>query len=119
MNPGAFVAPAASGGAVERQEGLRGREIAESDGPGVGRLICALPVPHVAEHDSAVALLGGGATLAMLDACGLALALVRHGTVGEAVRAYEQTMLPRPTETARLLDGTVHDLLPDFAAEGG
>ncbi|WP_017625347.1 FAD-dependent oxidoreductase [Nocardiopsis chromatogenes] len=138
---------AAAGLALQDTEGIRAlllerfrdwspdllRLITDNDGPYADRPIFALPVPHVAEHDPAVALLGDaahlmpplgvGANLAMLDACELALALVRHGTVGEAVRAYERTMVPRSTETARRLDGAVHDLLsaelPDFAAGGG
>lgn len=64
--------------------------------------------------------LGVGVSLSMLDACELALALARHDTVDEAVRAYERTMLPRSVETARALDGAAeHPLsteLPDFAA---
>ncbi|MFI2375589.1 FAD-dependent oxidoreductase [Streptomyces sp. NPDC018964] len=105
------------------------RLITDNDGPYVDRPIFALPVPHTWEHDPTVTLLGDaahlmpplgvGVNLALLDACELALALVHHDTVGEAVRAYEKTMLPRSTETARLLDGAAADLLstelPDFA----
>ncbi|MFI5569036.1 FAD-dependent oxidoreductase [Streptomyces sp. NPDC051740] len=105
------------------------RLITDNDGPYVDRPIHALPVPHTWEHNPTVTLLGDaahlmpplgvGVNLAMLDACELALALVRHDTVGEAVRAYEATMLPRSTETARLLDGAATELLstelPDFA----
>ncbi|MGA4990818.1 FAD-dependent oxidoreductase [Nonomuraea bangladeshensis] len=105
------------------------RLIADNDGPYVDRPIFALPVPHVWEHNPTVTLLGDaahlmpplgvGVNLALLDACELALALARHDTVGEAIHAYEQTMLPRSTETARLLDGAAEGLLstelPDFA----
>ncbi|MGC0374301.1 FAD-dependent oxidoreductase [Streptomyces sp. SAI-229] len=105
------------------------RLITDNDGPYVDRPIHALPVPHTWEHDPTVTLLGDaahlmpplgvGVNLALLDACELALALARHDTVGDAVRAYEKTMLPRSTETARLLDGAAADLLstelPDFA----
>ncbi|GAA1733204.1 NAD(P)/FAD-dependent oxidoreductase [Nonomuraea bangladeshensis] len=105
------------------------RLIADNDGAYVDRPIFALPVPHVWEHNPTVTLLGDaahlmpplgvGVNLALLDACELALALARHDTVDEAIHAYEQTMLPRSTETARLLDGAAEGLLstelPDFA----
>ncbi|MGW5266695.1 FAD-dependent oxidoreductase [Microbispora sp. NPDC004025] len=109
------------------------RLITDNDGPYVDRPIFALPVPHAWEHDPTMTLLGDaahlmpplgvGVNLAMLDACELALAIVRHDTVGEAVRAYEKTMLPRSTEMARLLDGAADGLLstelPDFAGADG
>jgi len=105
------------------------RLLADNDGPYVDRPIHALPVPHTWQQDPSVTLLGDaahlmpplgvGVNLALLDACELALALVRHDTAGEAVRAYEATMLPRSTETARALDGAAEHLLstdvPDFA----
>ncbi|MGW0074789.1 FAD-dependent oxidoreductase [Streptomyces cellulosae] len=108
------------------------RLVGDNDGAYVDRPIHALPAGHTWQHSPSVTLLGDaahlmpplgvGVNLALLDACELALALARHDTVGEAVRAYEDTMLPRSAETSRLLDGAVHDLvsteLPDFAAAG-
>ncbi|AIV37997.1 FAD-dependent oxidoreductase [Streptomyces sp. MPA0124] len=109
------------------------RLVTDNDGPYVDRPIHALPVPHTWEHSPTATLLGDaahlmpplgvGVNLALLDACELALALAHHDTVGRAVRAYEETMLPRSTRTARLLDGAAEHLLstelPDFAAADG
>ncbi|WP_225826472.1 FAD-dependent oxidoreductase [Streptomyces naphthomycinicus] len=103
--------------------------ITANDGLYVDRPIFALPVPHTWAHNPTVTLLGDaahlmpplgvGVNLAMLDACELALALANTDTVDAAVRTYEKTMVPRSTETARLLDGGAAELLstelPDFA----
>ncbi|GGZ71004.1 monooxygenase [Streptomyces subrutilus] len=99
------------------------RMITDNDGPYVHRPIFALPVPHTWEHQPTATLLGDaahlmpplgvGVNLAMLDASDLALALATSPTVGEAVRTYEQTMLPRSTETAGILEGGAADLLSD------
>jgi 2-polyprenyl-6-methoxyphenol hydroxylase-like FAD-dependent oxidoreductase len=65
--------------------------------------------------------LGAGVNLAMLDASDLALALASAATVEAAVRDYENVMLPRSAEFARLLDGRAADLLsadvPDFGED--
>ncbi|GGN95837.1 monooxygenase [Actinoplanes lobatus] len=97
--------------------------ISDNDGPYLDRPIFALGVPHAWEHNPTVTLLGDaahlmpplgvGVNLAMLDAAELALALAGSATVDEAVRAYEDTMLPRSTETAKLLEGRAEDLLSD------
>ncbi|MGW9434860.1 FAD-dependent oxidoreductase [Streptomyces sp. NPDC055607] len=99
------------------------RLLSDNDGPYVDRPLHALPVPHAWEHDPSVTLLGDaahlmpplgvGVNLAMLDACELALALAHHDTVGDAVRAYEKTMLPRSADMQRLLDGAAEGLLSD------
>ncbi|MFF6998432.1 FAD-dependent oxidoreductase [Streptomyces sp. NPDC008313] len=97
------------------------RMITDNDGPYVDRPIFALPAPHTWEHAPGVTLLGDaahlmpplgvGVNLAMLDAAELALALARATTVDDAVRDYEKTMLPRSSETARMLDGAAGSLL--------
>jgi 2-polyprenyl-6-methoxyphenol hydroxylase-like FAD-dependent oxidoreductase len=97
------------------------RLITENDGPYVDRPIFALPVPHTWEHNPTVTLLGDaahlmpplgvGVNLAMLDAGELALALADAATVDDAIRAYEATMLPRSTETAKILEGGAAHLL--------
>ncbi|MFE5208705.1 FAD-dependent oxidoreductase [Streptomyces sp. NPDC056600] len=97
------------------------RMITDNEGAYVDRPILALPVPHVWEHSPTVTLLGDaahlmpplgvGVNLAMLDACELALALARAATVDDAVRAYGTTMLPRSTETAKMLEGAAAHLL--------
>ncbi|MFF8811323.1 FAD-dependent oxidoreductase [Streptomyces pactum] len=109
------------------------RMLTDNDGRYVDRPIYALPVPHTWQHNPTVTLLGDaahlmpplgvGVNLAMLDACDLALALANHDKVDDAVRAYEQTMLPRAAEMQKRLDGGAEELLstdlPDFATEAG
>jgi 2-polyprenyl-6-methoxyphenol hydroxylase-like FAD-dependent oxidoreductase len=102
--------------------------ITDNDGRYVDRPIFALPVPHTWAHNPTATLLGDaahlmpplgvGVNMAMLDASDLALALTRSATVDEAIHAYENTMLPRSTDIAKMLDGRAEDLLstdiPDF-----
>lgn len=100
------------------------RMITDNDGVYVDRPILALPVPHVWEHSPSVALLGDaahlmpplgvGVNLAMLDASELALSLADSATVGDAVRSYEKSMLPRSTEIARMLEGGAASLMAVF-----
>ena len=97
------------------------RMISDNDGPYIDRPLFALPVPHTWPHSPTVALLGDaahlmpplgvGANLAMLDACELALALAGSATIDEAVNRYEKTMLPRSTDTARILENGADGLL--------
>ncbi len=97
------------------------RMITDNDGPYIDRPLFVLPVPHTWEHSPTVTLLGDaahlmpplgvGANLAMLDACELALALAGSATIGDAVAAYEKTMLPRSVEMARQLENGAEGLL--------
>jgi 2-polyprenyl-6-methoxyphenol hydroxylase-like FAD-dependent oxidoreductase len=105
--------------------------ITENDGRYIDRPLFALPVPHTWEHNPTVTLLGDaahlmpplgvGVNLAMLDAGELALALANATTVDNAIRTYEQTMLPRSTDTAKILEHGAEHLLstdvPDFGGD--
>lgn len=100
------------------------RMITDNDGEYVDRPLFVLPAPHQWEPSETVTLLGDaahvmppvgvGVNLAMLDASELALAIVRSGTIAEAIRTYESTMLPRSTKLATELDGNA-----DFLLGGG
>ncbi|MGW4037741.1 FAD-dependent oxidoreductase [Streptomyces sp. NPDC004778] len=107
------------------------RLLTDNDGLYVDRPINALPVPHTWAHNPTVTLLGDaahlmpplgvGVNLAMLDASELALAVVQHDTIADAIRAYEQTMLPRSNQWQKTLDHGAEEListeLPDFAQD--
>ncbi|MYR94084.1 MULTISPECIES: FAD-dependent oxidoreductase [unclassified Streptomyces] len=105
------------------------RLIAENDGPYIDRPLYALPVPHTWETNPTVTLLGDaahlmpplgvGVNLAMLDAAELALAVVGHDSIADAIRAYEKTMLPRSNEMQTLLDGAAAGLLADETFDPG
>ncbi|MBD0693786.1 FAD-dependent oxidoreductase [Streptomyces sp. CBMA123] len=76
----------------------------------VNRPLFVLPAPHTWQHVPGLTLLGDaahlmppvglGANLAMLDGADLAHALTDGPDIDEAVRAYEDVMLPRSTEAA-------------------
>ncbi|MFC3455165.1 FAD-dependent oxidoreductase [Amycolatopsis speibonae] len=97
------------------------RMITDNDGSYVDRPLFVLPVPHTWEHTPSMTLLGDaahlmpplgvGVNLAMLDARELALALAGSVSVGEAVAAYEKTMLPRSEKYARQLENGAEGLL--------
>ena len=85
----------------------------------VARALCDQSRQLLAADRTAVLLLrSGGEGAVAVSSSNLRLDAGRPW-VAEALRAYESTMLPRSTETARLLDGAVDGListeLPDFA----
>lgn len=65
--------------------------------------------------------LGVGVNLAMLDAAELARVLVDSASVDDAVRTYEEKMLPRSAEISTLLEGGADGMLdgPDPAEVAG
>ncbi|NUW42106.1 FAD-dependent oxidoreductase [Nonomuraea rhodomycinica] len=85
--------------------------IRDSDGGFVNRPLHVLPIGHAWDHVPGVTLLGDaahlmppagiGANLAMLDGADLAEAVVVHDALDEAVRAYENRMLPRAAAAAQ------------------
>ncbi|MEV5596250.1 NAD(P)/FAD-dependent oxidoreductase [Streptomyces sp. NPDC052496] len=86
------------------------------------RPLFALPVPHVWESVPGVTLLGDAAHLmpplgvgvnhALLDGTDLAQALAGEERVDDAVRAYEQLMLPRSSELAKQCAEGLKHLVP-------
>ncbi|RDI68487.1 FAD-dependent oxidoreductase [Nocardia pseudobrasiliensis] len=83
----------------------------DSDAGFINRPLYGLPVGHSWDHTPGLTLLGDaahlmppfgiGANLAMLDGVDLAHALATHSERDTAVRAYENTMLPRAAAAAR------------------
>ncbi|MEV4106255.1 NAD(P)/FAD-dependent oxidoreductase [Nonomuraea sp. NPDC049695] len=85
--------------------------IRESDGGFVNRPLHVLPIGHTWDHVPGITLLGDaahlmppygiGANLAMLDGTHLATAIATHTDLDQAVRAYEDLMLPRAAAAAQ------------------
>jgi len=112
--------------------------ITDNDGPYVNRPLFVLPSPHTWPHTPGATLLGDaahlmspfgglGANLAMLDASELALAVVHHDTVDDAITAYERVMLPRAAAAGSGIEGLDRNFhegdrdpatIPDFEAAG-
>ncbi|MCX5150944.1 FAD-dependent monooxygenase [Streptomyces sp. NBC_00320] len=103
--------------------------IADTDTGYVNRPLYALPVPHAWQRTPGLTLLGDaahlmspfsgmGANLAMLDGADLARALIDHSSVDDAVRAYENLLLPRSREAAEgAAEGIDSAFAPDSAAQ--
>jgi 2-polyprenyl-6-methoxyphenol hydroxylase-like FAD-dependent oxidoreductase len=81
-----------------------------ADGGFTHRPLHVLPAGHAWDHVRGVTLLGDaahlmppygiGANLALVDGTDLATAIATHANLGEAVRAYEDVMLPRSAAAA-------------------
>ncbi|MFH9422139.1 FAD-dependent oxidoreductase [Streptomyces sp. NPDC017529] len=92
------------------------------------RPLFALPVPHVWDHVPGVTLLGDAAHLmpplgvgvnhALLDGTDLAQALVAQAYTDDAVRSYEEMMLPRSSELAKRCAEGLDHLIPPVTADG-
>ncbi|MFB7783521.1 FAD-dependent oxidoreductase [Streptomyces vinaceus] len=106
------------------------RFITDTDTGYVNRPLYALPVPHAWTHTPGLTLLGDaahlmspfsgmGANLAMLDGADLARGLVdATTTTDDAVRAYEELMLPRSAAAAEgAAEGIAGAFAPDSAAQ--
>ncbi|MFF7189461.1 FAD-dependent oxidoreductase [Streptomyces sp. NPDC008222] len=92
------------------------------DGAFVNRPVFVLPAPHTWEHVPGITLLGDaahlmppvglGANLAMLDGTDLARALITESSIDDAVRAYENLMLPRSARAAQDCAEALGNLIP-------
>ncbi|MYW00257.1 NAD(P)/FAD-dependent oxidoreductase [Streptomyces sp. SID3343] len=103
------------------------RFVTDTDTGYTNRPLYALPVPHTWDPTPGLTLLGDaahlmspisgmGANLAMRDGADLAQAIVDHGTVDEAVIAYEKILLPRSIEAAHAAaEGIDGAFAPDSA----
>jgi 2-polyprenyl-6-methoxyphenol hydroxylase-like FAD-dependent oxidoreductase len=99
------------------------RFLADHDGGFTHRPLYVLPVPHAWTHTPGLTLLGDaahlmpplgvGANLALLDGTELGTALATAPSLGEAVREYETSMLPRSIETAKACAAGLGHLLGD------
>ncbi|WP_316758133.1 FAD-dependent oxidoreductase [Streptomyces herbicida] len=88
----------------------------------VNRPVFVLPAPHTWQHVPGITLLGDaahlmppvglGANLAMLDGTDLAHALITESSIDEAVRAYEDLMLPRSAQAAQDCAEALDNLIP-------
>ncbi|KMO94021.1 FAD-dependent oxidoreductase [Streptomyces roseus] len=106
------------------------RFITDTDTGYTNRPLYALPAPHAWPHTPGLTLLGDaahlmspfsgmGANLAMLDGADLARALIDAPTaIDEAVRAYEDLLLPRSAAAAEgAAEGIAGAFAPDSAAQ--
>ncbi|MEV6025220.1 NAD(P)/FAD-dependent oxidoreductase [Streptomyces sp. NPDC052036] len=103
--------------------------ITDTDTGYVNRPLYALPVPHTWQHTPGLTLLGDaahlmspfsgmGANLAMLDGADLARALINGTGIDDAVRAYENLLLPRSREAAEgAAEGIAGAFAPDSATQ--
>lgn len=99
--------------------------ITDTDTGYINRSLYALPVPHTWQHTPGLTLLGDaahlmspfsgmGANLAMLDGADLARALINTTTIDDAVRTYENLLLPRSRQAA---EGAAEGINSAFASD--
>jgi 2-polyprenyl-6-methoxyphenol hydroxylase-like FAD-dependent oxidoreductase len=103
--------------------------IRQCDGGFVNRPLHVLPVGHAWDHVPGITLLGDaahlmppygiGANLAMLDGTDLATAIATHTNLDNAVRAYENLMLPRATAAAQACADLTDTITADIVINVG